>query len=486
MLSTEDSCDCYKIIHTNNPHQCNLCKRTFSACLYANELQHKISLQAAEIDQLKNDLTLYEQQLRRQQLDFETLNRKYLAGIDRVTEFQKQRELANCELEELSTRLFEEANNMVACEKREKRQLEVMLRTTEDQLITEQSQLYELRARIESTTALSSPPPPPYFDNVKKPMAQTMRIYNDHKTNISLQSETTTQLLFNQLKAQQEVLLANHNNSNTNNNNLDETQFQMVSPVNTIHVINDHNAASATTAATAAIITTNKDADDLFVNHGGVLQLDYFQKFIQQQKRRNSSVPSLISDNNSTEEEEEEEYSIFQLYPHTPPSEYMTRCEIEDIEPCLQFGNSNSRMHVKVMMSHMSQTPCFIESITLDEAKELPSLCHAVTSVYYRPIWERLTSTPQQQQKHQLECSACGKKRRVTTMASYFRFRLNENEDWLLIDQNCRDRLVAVCNFYSFIKHIQMGYYDRQLLNDLYLENVNLRLKMFYSRMGNI
>ncbi|KAG2236886.1 hypothetical protein INT48_002699 [Thamnidium elegans] len=467
-------CDCFKIINTSNPHQCNLCKRTFSACLYANELQHKISLQAAEIDQLKNDLTLYEQELRRQKLDFETLNRKYLAGIDRVTEFQKQRELANCELEELSARLFEEANNMVACEKREKRQLEVLLRTTEDQLIMEQSQLYELRARIESTTALSSPPPPPYFDNVKKPMAQTMRIYNDHKTNISLQSETSTQLLFNQLKAQQEMLLAKHNDMN----NMDETQFQMVSPINKIRVINDHNTPTTTATTTTTTTTTNKDADDLFVNHGGVLQLDYFQKFIQQQKRRNSSVPSLISDNSI---EEEEEYSIFQLYPHTPPSEYMTRCEIEDIEPCLQFGNSNSRMHVKVMMSHMSQTPCFIESITLDEAKKLPPLCNATTSVYYRPIWERLTSASPQQ-KHQLECSACGKKRRTNIMASYYRFRLDENEDWLLIDQNCRDRLVAVCNFYSFIKHIQMGYYDRQLLNDLYLENVNLRLKMFYSR----
>lgn len=472
MLSIKD-CDCYEIINTNNPHQCNLCKRTFSACLYANDLQHKISLQAAEIDQLKSDLTLYEQQQRRQTLDFETLHRKYLAGIDRVTEFQKQREVANCELEELSARLFEEANNMVACEKREKRQLEVLLRATEDQLIMEQSQLYELRARIESTTALSSPPPPPYFDNVKKPMAQTMRIYNDHKTHVSLQSETTTQLLFHQLKTQQEILLAKHH---SDIDSLDETQFQMVSPV--IHVINDHSVSAATSTASISTTTTNKDADDLFVNHGGVLQLDYFQKFIQQQKRRNSSVPSLMSDSISIEEEEE--YSIFQLYPHTPPFEYITRCEIEDIEPCLQFGNSNSRMHVKVMMAHMSQTPCFIESITLDEAKALPSLCHATTSVYSRPIWERLTSTPQQ--RHQLECSACGKKRRTTTMASYFRFRLNENEDWLLIDQNCRDRLVAVCNFYSFIKHIQMGYYDRQLLNELYLENVNLRLKMFYSR----
>ncbi|KAI9354951.1 hypothetical protein BD770DRAFT_391777 [Pilaira anomala] len=467
MLSSEiTNCECFEIIHTNNPHQCSKCKRNFSACLYVNELQHKITLQAAEIDQLKHELNSFEVQLRSQRLEYETLNQKYLAGIDRVTEYRQQRELANCELEELSARLFEEANEMVANEKREKQQLQLRLRQTEDQLLTEQSQLYELRTRIESTTACSSPPPP-YFDDVK--MAQTMRIYNDQKVNIIHSSETSTQQLFLQLKQQQDILL----------NKQDETHTQMVSPVDTAHVINSH------TATTTKTTTLNKDADDLFVNHGGVLQLDHFQKFIQQQKKRYSSAPSLISDHSSAASEDEEEYSLFQLYPHTPTSEYMTRCELEDIEPCLQFGNSNSRMHVKTMMNHLSQMPCFIESITLEEAKALPSLHSANTTVYYRPIWERLTSSTTHL-KHQLECSACGKRRRITTMASYYRFRLNENEDWLLIDQNCRDRLVAVCNFYSFLRHIQMGYYNLQLLNDLYLENVDLRLKMFYARMGNI
>ncbi|KAI7893030.1 uncharacterized protein EV154DRAFT_164193 [Mucor mucedo] len=383
-------------------------------------------------------MLLYERQIRRQKAEYDTLNMKYMSGLDRVAEIQQQREMADIELEELSARLFEEANIMVASEKREKHQLKELLMTTEDQLIMEQSQLYELRARIESTTALCSPPPP-YFDNVKKPMAQTMRLYNDHKNSL-LPKTDNAGLLFDEIRTQQNLLLGEHRND--------------VIP------------------------------DQCFVNHDGVLQLDYFQKFFEQQKRRNSSVPSLISDY-SIEEEEEVYSSFFQLYPQVPQSEYLERCEIEDIEPCLQFGNSNSRMHVKVMMEHLRRAPCFIESITMEEAKELPTLCNAVTTVYHRPIWERLTATSPQP-LHHLECSACGKKRNVMTKSSYYRFRLLENEDWLLIDQNCRDRLVAVCNFYSFIRNIEMGYYKQLLLTDLYLENVELRLKIFYSRMGNI
>lgn len=458
MLNPTKQCDCYNVIQKDNPHQCSICKRNFSACLYVNELQHKITLQATEINQLTNDLKLYERQIRRQKAEYDTLNMKYMSGLDRVAEIQQQRELADIELEELSARLFEEANIMVASEKREKHQLKELLMTTEDQLIMEQSQLYELRARIESTTESCSPPPP-YFDNVKKSMAQTMRLYNDHKNNLMLKTDNTA-LLFDGIRTQQNILLGENNNDVIPGDN-----FKMVSP---------------TDCRLNSKKITNKDADQCFVNHDGVLQLDYFQKFFEQQKRRNSSVPSLISDY-SIEEEEEIYSSFFQLYPQVPQSEYLERCEVEDIEPCLQFGNSNSRMDVKVMMEHLRQAPCFIESITMEEAKDLPKLCNAVTTVYHRPIWERLTATSPQS-LHHLECSACGKKRNVMTKSSYYRFRLFENEDWLLIDQNCRDRLVAVCNFYSFIRNIEMGYYKQLLLTDLYLENVELRLKIFYSR----
>jgi hypothetical protein len=419
LISSSEQCDCYRVISPNQPHTCNLCDRTLSACLYMTQLQHKITLQTLEIDQLKSDLQACEQHIRRQRMDFQHLNMKYVAHIDHVAEIQQQKEQADKELEELSTRLFEEANEMVACEKRKKHQLEELLRYTEDQLGTEQSQLYELRNRIEEATA---------FGDVV--------IRNDSG-----------------------MILPDKK---------DETATNQVVKVSQTHVTrkitNKHAAAG-----------NNENASS-----SNNLQLDHFRKFIMEQQNNNrNSIPSLISDRSCScdEEDEEEVYnSFFQLHPTTETkSEYMTRCEIEDIEPCLQFGNSNSRLCIKTLMDQLAQKPCFIERITYEQAKRVPPPCSAVTTVYYRPIWERF-SFLQGEDEETLTCAACS--RRATL---FYRFRMNENEDWLLIDQNCRDRLVAVCNFYSFIRNIQLGYYHR-MVEDLYAENIELRLKMFYVR----
>lgn len=498
-LKIVEKCDCYKVIHPDDPHKCNQCKRNFSACLYINELQHKITKQAIEIDQLKNDLKANENEVRRQRIDLKTLNMKYIAGTEKIVEIQQQKEMADRELEELSARLFEEANNMVANEKRKQHQLEEQLRFTEDQLITEQSQLNELRNRIETATTLSLQPPPPYFnDDAKKPITATqqiMRLYNENNTSrssSSLEYNINTRLLFNEIRAQQNALIPNKNDINstvpnnytikydeTNNSGYDYDQ------------ILQHPSDSAYFSE-YDMITTNKAEEEnndlLFGGRSNGVQFDHFRNFVeQQQKTRSSSVPSLISDS-STDEEEEHYYSFFHSSSSSvsqqQPAEFIVRSEIEDIEPCLQFGSSNSRMCIKTMMDHMSLAPCFIESITLEEARNFPSPMNAISTVYYRPIWERLTASTTSLSSQFLECTACGVKCEIKKAKNnfYYRFRLTEKEDWLLIDRDCRDRLVAVCNFYSFIRNIQLGYYKQRPLHDLYLENVELRLKMFYSR----
>lgn len=434
----QQQCDCYRVIEPNHSHQCNLCKRNFSACLYVNELSHKITLQANEIDQLKNELQSCQLQIRRQHMDFQHLNMKYVVQIDHVTEMQQQKEQADRELEELSARLFEEANRMVAQEKRRKHQLEQLLRDTQDQLSTEQSQLYELRNRME---AIVITPPPAYRHKDEEYMVRndSGMLFAAQQQKQQQHDETTSQVMVSQSDVRGTLTLSTNNKYAT---------------------------ATATRDNTSS------------------LQLDHFRKFILEKQRRNS-IPSLISDSSTFDDEdndgytvgeiEEEVYTFFQLYPTSPPSEYMRRCEIEDIEPCLQFGHANSRLCIKTLMDNLAQRPCFIERITLEEAKLVPPPMTAVTSVYYRPLWERLTFSPEDDES--LTCSACGKRPSV-----FYRFRLQEQDDWLLIDQNCRDRLVAVCNFYSFIRNIQLGYYHQPSTQDLYLENIDLRLKMFYAR----
>ena len=185
-------------------------------------------------------------------------------------------------------------------------------------------------------------------------------------------------------------------------------------------------------------------------------------------------MPSLMSDTSSVEVAEESYHSFF--YSSPLQAEYITRSEIEDVDPCLQFGSSQSKMCVKTMKEGLSAAPCYIESISQKEAHTLLSPNTACSSVYYKPLWSRISFSADSMPT--LACSAC----ECICQDNYYRFRLEEKDDWLLIDQTCRDRLVAVCNFYSFVRNIKLGYYKHKSPKEIYLENVHLKLQMFYAR----
>ncbi|KAI9364742.1 hypothetical protein BD770DRAFT_469161 [Pilaira anomala] len=152
---------------------------------------------------------------------------------------------------------------------------------------------------------------------------------------------------------------------------------------------------------------------------------------------------------------------------------FMKHCLAEDIEPCLRFG-LQSKLSIKKMISYLSRQPCFIESnqgnLQLQQQQQQQQ--------QQKPLWERFSSA------HVLlnSCSACGNTSQSISLN--YRFKLDENENWLPIDQFCRDRLVAVCEFFVFIRNIQLGLYSDRTVQDLYAENIRLRLQMFYSRMG--
>lgn len=110
--------------------------------------QSHIKMQATTITQLQNQLADRDLSLARLQQDMQNLNTKYVAAIDRAADLQHEKDLVEHDLEELSRRLFEEANAMVALEKRENWRLETRLQTAQQQLGHEQAQLAELRQRL--------------------------------------------------------------------------------------------------------------------------------------------------------------------------------------------------------------------------------------------------------------------------------------------------------------------------------------------------
>ncbi|KAI7886694.1 hypothetical protein K492DRAFT_114336, partial [Lichtheimia hyalospora FSU 10163] len=286
------------------------------------------------------------------QHDLKVLNDKYVDEIDRVAELQHAKGQAEAELEELSQQLFEEANGMVASEKREKIDLQRELTFTREQLAAEESQLRQLR--------------------------QLLQEEHDHqgggggKRRLSL--DHTTQ-------------------------HLDISR-----------------------------------ADKLIV--------DEFSTFVKQ----SVSVPTR-------------KLMTMSFVKHSVE---------EDALPCLRFG-PHPRMSARKLVDALALDTCFIE-------KTPPGFEQAQRRKYN--LWDRFSGDILAVNG----CQACGRHDPQTPLE--FRVRVSTQDDWACIDEYCRDRLVAVCEFFGFLRNVQQGYYNSRSVPDLYKEVLQLRLHMFMARMG--
>lgn len=140
---------------------------------------------------------------------------------------------------------------------------------------------------------------------------------------------------------------------------------------------------------------------------------------------------------------------------------YIKRTQIEDVEPCLWFGDRAPVGSKKIIQAILKQA-CFIEE-HVSSAVERPAGGTWLTS----RKWQTAGA-----------CHLCyfGN---VT-----FRFRLGDKCDWIYIDHACRQKLVAVCEFYAFIQNIFDGLYHSQSNMDLYNQSLRLKAKMFQARVA--
>ncbi|KAI7872753.1 hypothetical protein BDF14DRAFT_1709142, partial [Spinellus fusiger] len=148
---------------------------------------------------LKAELAAKNEAFERQRLDLETLNTKYVAEIEHVANIQYEKDLAERELEELSCQLFEEANDMVATEKRAKWTIENELKQTQADLETERSQCNTLQRVLQYTLANTPQPivPSQYYPLTGQPLQnKTKNRVNDTFCTFLSQLPTSNKKLF--------------------------------------------------------------------------------------------------------------------------------------------------------------------------------------------------------------------------------------------------------------------------------------------------
>lgn len=156
---------------------------------------------------------------------------------------------------------------------------------------------------------------------------------------------------------------------------------------------------------------------------------------------------------------------------------YMKYCLHDDIAPCLRFG-PNPKLSSKKIIDAILVKTCFVEEcpenfVTEQADRQLKEEATAT-------LWERFTSS-----SVFLGCQACGRnikdpKSRPEELK--YRFRISYFDEWACIDRYCRDRLLAVIEFYNFIRHLRSGHYKHRSLHELYQQSIQLRLQMFIAR----
>ncbi|KAJ3277114.1 rab guanine nucleotide exchange factor S2 [Terramyces sp. JEL0728] len=420
----DKNCECRKVINKSDPRKCQICQGHFASIVkafqdrnyYTKELEQaraqlelarkvqdksmeEVGKLRAKIASLEDDIDSKNDEILKLKKEMEIMGEKLLEEISTRKELQTSKDAVQDELEELTKSLFEEANNLVANEARERHGAQVLQQQTAKQLAetrlylqTEQAELRQLRVKI------------------------------------------------NQLETLHEQLLQ-----------------EKVQQKPTIHPVTVSTSEDTTTPIDELI-------DPQLFGH-------FKEMFEQGANMKATKFRDLIFMRNALE---------------------------DDVTPCLRFGG-NPRTSTKKFIDAIVLNHCFIEEMTPEQITELEQRDEKnkkasqlslekepptpSTSLFNKTMLERLsnalstTPTP-------LEfggCSTCGREEKYQY---WFKITDVQEDSWYPICLNCKDRLLAVCDFYRLIRNIRQGLYSTKQPEQVYLEILNIKRKMFFTRIG--
>ncbi|KAI8898668.1 hypothetical protein BC833DRAFT_648525 [Globomyces pollinis-pini] len=427
LTEMDPNCICSKVIQNSDPRRCKTCRGNFPSVVkiyqekkdLSNELQDvnktledlSLRFERSMIDMVKlkkkladteDDLEVKTMEYDRLKGDLESLGEKLLREIKKRESLQDSAqevkdEVAR-EIEELTEKLFTEANTLVAQESRQRAGAEEQMKLTEKQL-------------------------------------------NDTKAHLQMEQTHLRELRLRYAKLEEEH----------------EQLALKISETQKEKELEQPQADVSVEAEDANLI-------DPFL-------FDQFKEMVDEAPRiKASKFHNLL---------------------------YMRNAMEDDVIPCLRFGG-NPRTSTKKFIDAIMANNCFIEEMNeetlsllverdkkliaaAEEKKEEPPTPSA--SIFNKTVFERLTNvlTPSSNTFEQTPggCSTCG---RDEPYRYQFKISDVQQDIWFPICVNCRDRLVAVCDFYQLVRNIRQGLYSSRKQEDLYLEALNIKRTMFYKR----
>ncbi|KAJ1943208.1 hypothetical protein GGF37_002750, partial [Kickxella alabastrina] len=388
----------------------------------SSDQERKIDNQRDIIAGLKNDLS--------------AMNDKFVDQVNMTAEIAHSRELVEAELEDLTQKLFTEANTMVSAEKKARFEAEKttahlrnIIADMEVRLANETLQSQELKERIEKMSA--------EYDElvVRRNIASSRRgSFSSHHSDI--------------------VDIASMKRDGS--------------------LLNNSNGASGGSGSV------------MFGAHGDGFRLGMHAISVMAGTKSlagasTSGVPIRLDDvlfaefRDFTTQTQSNRLVNYMTMP------YIKNVVTEDIEPCLRFG-PRPRISVRNVLEAISSNRLHVEEMSVQVAADMSRQQQAAERANghrQAMLWERLSGSVAYNSKG---CQACGRECQCT-----YRFRMGVKADseWIQIDTVCRDRLVAVCEFYGFVRYLRQGIFASRSVMDLYMETIRLRLCMFYARIGS-
>ncbi|KAJ2077079.1 RAB3A interacting protein [Coemansia sp. RSA 988] len=390
---------------------------------YIADLETRVSEQAKKIDQQRDSIAGLKN-------DLSAMNDKFVDQVNMTAEIAHSRELVEAELEDLTQKLFTEANTMVAAEKKARADVEKtathlrnVIADLETRLSGETMQSQELKERIEKMSA--------EYDDLllKRTMVSSRRgSIGSHMSDMaggdcaSLRREGSSIVSSG-------PMAGSHGDA-----------FRLA-----VH-------SAAIIAGTKAHPTSPSSSSHIRLDDQLVAEFKEFAVNTQSQRYTN--------------------------YMNMP---YMKSVVSADVEPCLRFG-SQPRISSRNVLDSIASNRIQIEEMTPQIAAEMRRLQQASdrsNANRHALLWERLSGTVA---SNPYGCQACGRECNKCT----YRFRMGYRPDseWIQIDTICRDRLVAVCEFYGFVRYLRQGIFSSRSTMELYMETIRLRLSMFYASIG--
>ncbi|KAJ3340002.1 hypothetical protein HDU93_007551 [Gonapodya sp. JEL0774] len=427
-----------------------------------------LTARAADLERQCRDRT---EELKATQRDLQIMGEKLIDEIEKASfraELQHSKESVQDELEQLTTQLFEEANGLVAAEKRQRaiaerqhRHLEDELRSTRNRLELETAQLEELRRRMEGLEA----------DNIRMREDAEKAMNRERGREVEERDRREREEVDGGLVRNLSAVGIDGKSST----GLEDFAKDVTGGAKNSRASSEANP-SAPSRSEDAGYASDDDGEGNPDDWIDPMAIAAFADFL-------SALPSI-------------------RFVKVASLAFMRVAFEDDIEPCLRFGGA-PKVSVRRIADAFVANTLFVQEtpagavgpvessapqapVTPGDATPLSSgIASGANSpakpVQVKSVWERLAGLPSVGPPDM--CQACGAIN-PRGQPCRFQFRISDVDPWSALCLRCRDRMVAVGDFYNFIRHVHQGLYSRRPIVETFKDQARLRRNMFYARMG--